>query len=178
MAKDRTNMVSLLDIGSLMGGKTPNIVEMGDGYKEITEDWGPNTESTQYVNMKSASNSVKGYALSMSPERDYLSDEMQTAIDTMMKKFPTGEECNTYYYRYLKTDISNKTGDCIRVPVTVCPSSVGGAGGDNLTSTIQINGNGDVELGTITISDEGEFTWAPKVAEAASVNTQSKEVKA
>lgn len=169
MAKDRTNMVSLMDIGSLMGGKTPKIVEMGDGYKEITEDWGPNTESTQYVNMKSASNSVKGYALSMSQQRDYLSDDMQKAIDDLLKKFPTGEECNTYYYRYFKTDITNKTGDCIRVPVTVCPSSVGGAGGDNLTSTIQINGNGDVEQGTITISEDGTFTWAPQ---AASVNTQ------
>ena len=68
MALDRTNMVSLLDIGSLMGGKTSKIVEMGDGYKEITEDWGPNTQSDQYVNMKNASNTVKGYALSMTPD--------------------------------------------------------------------------------------------------------------
>ena len=169
MALDRTNMVSLLDIGSLMGGKTPKIVEMGDGYKEITEDWGPNTQSDQYVNMKNASNTVKGYALSMTPERDHLSDEMQTAINTMFKTFPTGEKCNTYYYRFYKTDITGTSGDCLRVPVTVCPSSTGGAGGDNLTSTIQINGNGDVEQGTITISEDGTFTWAPK---AASVNTQ------
>ncbi len=162
MALDRTNMVSLLDIGSLMGGKTPKIVEMGDGYKEITEDWGPNTQSDQYVNMKSASNTVKGYALSMTPERDHLSDEMQTAINTMFKTFPTGEKCNTYYYRFYKTDITGTSGDCIRVPVTVCPSSTGGAGGDNLTSSIQINGNGDVEVGTITIS-EGGYEWAAKV---------------
>ena len=60
MAQDRTNMVSLLDIGSLMGGSTPNIVEMGDGYKEITEDWGPDVESSQYVNMKSKSSTLKG----------------------------------------------------------------------------------------------------------------------
>ena len=162
MALDRTNMVSLLDIGSLMGGKTPKIVEMGDGYKEITEDWGPNTQSDQYVNMKSASNTVKGYALSMTPERDHLSDEMQTAINTMFKTFPTGEKCNTYYYRFYKTDITGTSGDCIRVPVTVCPSSTGGAGGDNLTSSIQINGNGDFEVGTITIS-EGGYEWAAKV---------------
>lgn len=162
MALDRTNMVSLLDIGSLMGGKTPKIVEMGDGYKEITEDWGPNTQSDKYVNMKSASNTVKGYALSMTPERDHLSDEMQTAINTMFKTFPTGEKCNTYYYRFYKTDITGTSGDCIRVPVTVCPSSTGGAGGDNLTSSIQINGNGDVEVGTITIS-EGGYEWATKV---------------
>lgn len=161
MALDRTNMVSLLDIGSLMGGKTPKIVEMGDGYKEITEDWGPNTQSDQYVNMKNASNTVKGYALSMTPERNHLSDEMQTAINTMFKTFPTGEKCNTYYYRFYKTDITGTSGDCIRVPVTVCPSSTGGAGGDNLTSSIQINGNGDVEVGTITIS-EGGYEWAVK----------------
>lgn len=158
---DRTNMVSLLDIGSLMGGKTPKIVEMGDGYKEIIEDWGPNTESTQYVNMKNASNTVKGYALAMTPERVHLSDEMQTAINTMFKTFPTGEKCNTYYYRFYKTDITGTSGDCIRVPVTVCPSSTGGAGGDNLTSSIQINGNGDVEVGTITIS-EGGYEWTVK----------------
>lgn len=169
MALDRTNMVSLLDIGSLMGGKTPKIVEMGDGYKEITEDWGPNTQSDQYVNMKNASNTVKGYALSMTPERAHLSDEMQTAINNMFKTFPTGEKCNTYYYRFYKTDITGTSGDCIRVPVTVCPSSTGGAGGDNLTSTIQINGNGDVEQGTITISEDGTFTWALK---EASVDTQ------
>lgn len=161
MALDRTNMVSLLDIGSLMGGKTSKIVEMGDGYKEITEDWGPDTQSDQYVNMKNASNTVKGYALSMTPERDHLSDEMQTAINTMFKTFPTGEKCNTYYYRFYKTDITGTSGDCIRVPVTVCPSSTGGSGGDNLTSSIQINGNGDVEVGTITIS-EGGYEWAVK----------------
>ena len=45
MAKDRTNMVSLLDIGSLMGGKSEKLAEMGDGFTELTEDWGPNTES-------------------------------------------------------------------------------------------------------------------------------------
>ena len=98
MALDRTNMVSLLDIGALTGS-TEKLAEMGDGYTELTEDWGPNTESKQYVNMKNASNTVKGYAFSMTPSREYLSDDMQTAIDTMFKTFPTGDKCNTYYYR-------------------------------------------------------------------------------
>lgn len=162
-ALDRTNMVSLLDIGSLMGGKTPKIVEMGDGFSELTEDWGPNTDQKQYVNMSSSSNSVKGYAFSMTPERDHLSDEMQKTINELFKKFPTGDGCQTYYYRFYKTDITGTTGDCIRIPVTVCPSSTGGSGGDTLTSSIQINGNGDVEVGTVTISD-GEFSWSPKEA--------------
>lgn len=161
MSKDRTNMVSLLDIGTLTGS-TEKLAEMGDGFTEITEDWGPNTDSKQYVNMKNASNTVKGYALSMSPARECLSDEMQTTIDTLFKTFPTGEKCETNYYRFYKSDIKSGTGDCIKVPVTVCPSSTGGAGGDPLTSTIQINGNGDVEQGTITIGPDGSFSWKKK----------------
>lgn len=166
MAQDRTNMVSLMDIGALMGGKSPKIVEMGDGFSELTEDWGPNTESTQYVNMKNASNSVKGYAFSMSPEREHLSDEMQATINDLFKKFPTGKECETFYYRFYKTDITGSTGDCIRIPVTVCASSSGGAGGDILKSTIQINGNGDVELGTVTIAEDG-YSWTAKAVTAS-----------
>ena len=161
MALDRTNMVSLLDIGALTGS-TEKLAEMGDGYTELTEDWGPNTESKQYVNMKNASNTVKGYAFSMTPSREYLSDDMQTAIDTMFKTFPTGDKCNTYYYRFYKTDIKSGTGACIRLPVTVCPSSTGGSGADTLTSSIQINGNGEVEQGTITIGAGGTFTWKKK----------------
>lgn len=164
MALDRTNMVSLLDIGTLTG-PTEKIVEMGDGFTEITEDLGPNTESKQYVNMKNASNTVKGYALSMTPSREYLSDEMQKCIDTLFKTLPTGEKCNTNYYRFFKTDITGGTGDCMRFPVTVCPSSTGGAGGEAHTTSIQINGNGDPELGTITIGTDGSFTWKKKDAD-------------
>lgn len=162
MALSRTNMVSLLDIGFISTGKTPKIVEMGDGFTELTEDWGPNTEQKQYVNMDNASNTVKGYAFSMTPSRDCLSDDMQAAINDLFKKFPVGKACETYYYRYYKTDITGTSGECIRVPVTVCASSTGGSGGDTLTSSIQINGNGEVELGTITIGSGGEFTWAAK----------------
>ena len=77
MALDRTNMVSLLDIGSLMGGSSPDIQEMGDGYTELTEDWGPSVETTQYVNMKSKASTMSGYEFSMNPEREYLNDDMQ-----------------------------------------------------------------------------------------------------
>ena len=106
MAQDRTNMVSLLDIGTLMSGLTPKIVELGNGFSEITEDWGPDTSDTQYVNMKSKSSTVKGYGLSMTPEREFISDEVQTAINKIFKMFPTGADCETYYYRFYKTDLS------------------------------------------------------------------------
>lgn len=165
MAQDRTNMVSLLDIGTWLGGSTANIVEMGDGFTELTEDWGPDVESTQYVNMKAKASTLKGYEFSMTPEREYLDDEFQTAIDNGFKKLPTGKDCETYYYRYYKTDIKDDVGECIRVPVIVAPSSTGGEGGGILTSAIQIQGNGEVELGTITITENG-YEWVANVASA------------
>lgn len=164
MALDRTNMVSLLDIGTLMGGKTPKIAELGDGFKEITESWGPDMGSTQYVNMKAKANTLKGYDFSTTVEREYISDEVQTTVDKLFKTLPTGKQCETYYYRFYKSDLSTSgssmTGECIRIPVTVAPDSTGGSGGDILTSSVQIKGNGDAVLGTITISEDGAFTWA------------------
>lgn len=163
MAMDRTNMVSLLDIGSLNNGASANIVELGAGFTEISEDWSPNTESTQYVNMKNAANTVKGYEFSFDAEREYLSDEVQTTLDTLFKSFPTGSACETYYYRFLKTDaVAGSEGvyNAIKVPVTVAPSSIGGTGGDTLTSAVQVNGNGDAVQGTITVSSTG-YTWTP-----------------
>lgn len=160
MALDRTNMVSLLDIGELTGN-VANIVELGNGFTELTEDWGPEIEATQYVNMKAKASTLKGYEFSMSPEREYLSDDVQDAINDLLKKFPTGADCETYYYRFFKTDVQAGKADCIRVPVIVAPSSAGGAGGDVLKTTIEIHGNGDVELGEVSISGSG-FTWSAK----------------
>ena len=161
MGEIRANMVSLLDIGLWLGGTTSDIMEIGDGVTELTEDWGPDIESKQYINMASKASTLKGYEFSTSVEREYMDDDFQTAINNGFKQFPTGKKCETYYYRYFKTDIENGTGDCIRVPVIVAPSSVGGSGEDVLSSALQINGNGEVELGTITITDDG-YTWAAK----------------
>lgn len=151
-------MVSLLDIGFITGG-TPKIVEMGDGYTELTEDWGPKVETTQYVNMDAEAASVSGYSFSLSPEREYISDDLQEAINELSKKFPTGSACETFYYRFYKTDVTSGSAKGIKVPVVVTISSVGGSGGESLKSTIQITGNGDVTEATITISG-GEYTVA------------------
>lgn len=163
MAIDRTNMVSLLDMGSLMGGSTPEILEMGDGYTELTEDWGPSIASTQYINMKSKAATVSGYEFTMNPSREYLSDDMQKAIDKLFKKMPTGKECETTYYRFYKTDVvTGKTNvfEAVKIPVTVAPSSTGGEGGGSLVSSIQINGNGDIKEGFITLGSNGTYTWS------------------
>lgn len=168
MADNRVNMVSFLDFGLWMGGTASNILELGDGFTDLTEDWAPNTSSVTYVNMETAANTLNGYDFSMTPEREHMSDEAQQFIDDAFKKFPTGKKANTFYYRFFKTD---KVPDAnafkaIKVPVIAGPSSAGGAGGETLTSSIQINGNGRVVEGTMTLA-EGKWQWADAVSEAS-----------
>ena len=162
MAQDRTNMVSLFDVGLWLGGKTTNILEMGDGFNELTEEWSPSFKDTQYVNMKNSTSSLNGYAFNMTPEREHLSDEFQTAINEGFKKFPTGTDAESFYYRFYKTDTvdgANNKFHAIKIPIVCGPSSTGGSAGEALTSAIEIHGNGDVKEGTISIGENGTFTW-------------------
>ncbi len=165
MALDRTNMVSLLDIGKWLSGSTSNLIMMGDGYNELTEEWGPDFISTKYVNMKTASSTLNGYEFSVTAEREHLSDTMQTKINEAFRKLPTGTAAETQYIRFYKSDIvtgeTTATGPAIMIPVTVGPSSTGGSANDPLSSAIEIHGNGDVVQGTITIASDGTYTFAP-----------------
>lgn len=172
MANDRTNMVSFLDFGLWMGGTTSNIVELGDGFKELSEEHSPNTEEKQYVNMKSASNTLNGYSFSMTPERDHLSDEAQGYIDEAFRKFPTGTAAQTHYYRFYKTDAVAEGGfKAIMIPVIAAPASTGGAGGETLISSIQISGNGDVVEGIMKFS-EGKWSFTEGEPEPAALSTR------
>ena len=174
MADSRVNMVSFLDFGKWMGGEEEKILELGDGFTELTEDWAPNVSGVTYVNMEAASNTLNNYDFSMTPEREHLSDEAQKIIDEAFRKFPTGKNAETYYYRFFKTDTADAGGyKAIRVPVIVGPSSAGGEGGATLTSSIQINGNGDVEEGTMKFA-EGKWTFT--VAEAVVLRQKSSPV--
>lgn len=160
MALDRTNMVSLFNIGRWLGGSEEKWIELGNGYSELTEEWGPEFTDTKYVNMKTSASSVNGYAFSMTPEREYLSDELQTAIDEAFKSFPTGSDAETYYARFYKTDVKASTVTGIKLPVVCAPSSTGGSAGEALVSSIEIHGNGDVSAATITIGEDGTYTVA------------------
>jgi len=102
-AESRVNMVSLFDFGLWMGGTESNILELGRGYEELTEDWAPNTSSVTYVNMETAANTLNGYDFSMTPERQYISDEAQKYIDKAFRTFPTGSKAAWISYNAIKT---------------------------------------------------------------------------
>ena len=37
-----------------------SFIELGDGYTELTEDWAPDVQEKQYVNMKTKTNTLNG----------------------------------------------------------------------------------------------------------------------
>lgn len=182
MANDRTNMVSLLDFGKWMGGTTSDIIELGDGVTELTEDLGPDMSETQYVNMKSKSNTLNGYSFSTTVEREHMSDEAQGYIDTGFRRFPTGKDAETDYYRFYKTDkISDGKYKAIKLPVVAAPSSTGGGGGETLVSSLQLTGNGDVVEGVITVTAaDGKvtYTFEEGAADTQTLSVQSATTKA
>lgn len=182
MANDRTNMVSLLDLGLWMGGQTGKITELGDGVTELNEDWGPDMKETQYVNMKTKSNTLNGYAFSTTVEREHMSDDAQKTIDEAFRKFPTGKAAETFYYRFYKTDVivgEDKKYKAIKLPVVAAPSSTGGNGGDTLTSSIQLTGNGAVVEGTITVTADtgGNITYEFAEDSVQTVSAQTASAK-
>lgn len=189
MANDRTNMVSLLDTKKWMGGTGTELSELGDGFVEISEDWGPDMQETQYVNMKSKSNTLSGYSFSTTVEREHMSDKLQEIIDSAFRKFPTGKDAETDYYRFFKTDRISAEGTedgvfkykAIKLPVVAAPSSTGGSGGETLTSSLQLTGNGDVLEGVITLTTSNgviTYSFAEGEADTETVSVQSTTTKA
>lgn len=177
MANDRTNMVSLLDTGKWMGGTTTELSELGDGVTELEESWGPDMKENQYVNMKSKSNTLNGYAFSTTVSREHMSDDLQKVIDTAFRKFPTGKDAETDYYRFYKTDkVADMKYKAIKLPVVAAPDTTGGSGGDTLTSSISLTGNGDVVEGVITVTaSDGviTYTFTEGAADTETVSVQS-----
>ena len=121
---------------------------LGDGFAELSEDYGANVQNTQYINMTSASSTVKSYSSSFTLDREYIPDEMQTKVNKAIRTRPTGKACETYYYRLFTTDAATGGGFLAsREPIVMCPSGAGGAGGDVLTTSLMVQGNGDVTEG-------------------------------
>lgn len=162
MALDRTTMKSFIDFGLWLNGEDSDILMLGDGFTELSEDYGADIQSTQYINQTSASSTVKGYSMSFTLEREFIPDAMQTKVNKAIRTRPTGEACETFYYRLFTTDKvdgQTNTYHASKEPIVLCPSSAGGGGGDILTTSLTVQGNGTPTEGTMTY-DTVSKTWS------------------
>lgn len=139
---------------------------LGDGIESLTEEMNPEEETKQYINMASASSSVKSYQRTIEVDKeDCVEDEVQKFIDGLVDTLPVGAKAKTSFVRFrLKDAIDGQAGQykAIKVPCTASPVSAGGDGGDYVHNVINLKQCGDDIPGVFDIKTE---TFTPDLAE-------------
>ena len=143
-------------IDTTMNDTTPAYELLGDGIESLTEEMNPEEETKHYINMSKASNSIKSYQRSFEVDKeDCVEDNVQTWIDGLVDKLPTGASAKTSFVRLrLRDAVSGSVGTykAIKVPCTVSVSSTGGDGGDYVHNVISVKQCGEDIPGTFNIS--------------------------
>lgn len=143
-------------IDTTMSDTTPAYELLGDGIESLTEEMNPEEETKHYINMSKASNSIKSYQRSFEADKeDCVEDNVQTWIDGLVDKLPTGASAKTSFVRLrLRDAVSGSAGTykAIKVPCTVSVSSSGGDGGDYVHNVISVKQCGEDIPGTFNIS--------------------------
>lgn len=150
----REDLKHFIDTG--MGASDPTYELLGNGIESLTEEMNPEEETKHYINMSKASNSIKSYQRSFDVDKeDCAEDNVQTWIDGLVDKLPTGASAKTSFVRMrLRDAVSGSAGTykAIKVPCTVSVSSSGGDGGDYVHNVISVKQCGEDIPGTFNIS--------------------------
>lgn len=143
-------------IDTSMGATETSYELLGDGIESLTEEMNPEEETKHYINMSKASNSIKSYQRSFEADKeDCVEDAVQTWIDGLVDKLPTGASAKTSFVRLrLRDAVSGNAGTykAIKVPCTVSVTSNGGDGGDYVHNVISVKQCGEDIPGTFDIS--------------------------
>ena len=147
----REKLMHFLNIGTT---DKPTYVLLGDGITSLTEEFNPESETKHYINMASASNSLKSYAPSISVEKEYIKGEaLQTWINEKIRVLPVGTEAEADYVRINILDSASENGTypAVKRPCTYQFDSIGGDGGGEIMNNMTLTGNGDAVQGTFDV---------------------------
>lgn len=147
----REKLMHFLNIGTT---DKPTYVLLGDGITSLTEEFNPESETKHYINMASASNSLKSYAPSISVEKEYIKGEaLQTWINEKIRVLPVGAEAEADYVRINILDSASENGTypAVKRPCTYQFDSIGGDGGGEIMNNMTLTGNGDAVQGTFDV---------------------------
>ena len=147
----REKLMHFFNIGT---ADKPTYVLLGDGITSLTEEFNPESETKHYINMASASNSLKSYAPSISVEKEYIKGEaLQTWINEKIRVLPVGAEAEADYVRINILDSASENGTypAVKRPCTYQFDSIGGDGGGEIMNNMTLTGNGDAVQGTFDV---------------------------
>ena len=149
---NREKLMHFFNIGTADSAK---YVLLGDGITSLTEEFNPETEQKQYINMAAPKNSVKSYAPSISVEKEYIvNEELQKWMDGKVKDLPTGSAAESDYIRIniLETASQEGTYTAVKRPCTYQFDSIGGDAGSDIMSKMTITSAGQAVKGTFNVA--------------------------
>lgn len=145
------------------GDSTETYTLMGAGFNSLDESPSAQTESTTYINDKSATKYVKGYETTFPFDTDLIADETAiTFIYDIARNQKVGEDAETDYVRVeLFSPVASKdnTYKARKFKVSVEVSDITGEGASIMKVSGNLNGVGDFI--------DGEFNTTTKTFTAA-----------
>ena len=158
----RYTVQHLLNISSPYSYDTPNFALINEGVTELTEEFNPETETTQYIAEKDAVTYVKRYAPSITLSSYLVQDDsVNKRIREVINTLPVDSSADTDYIRFSYLDsIGDTSGKIIKYTAyrrrgTISAGNIGGSAGDTTSASITINGKGDVIKGVLTVDSSG-----------------------
>lgn len=154
MAEMRDMLRHYFNIGTIAA---PKWILLGDGIKSLKEEFNPESETKQYINQKNGTTSLKSYTPSISVEREYISDELQTWINEKMKTLPTGSNAISEYVRINLLDAPvDGAYPAVKRTCTYQFDSTGGDAGAEWINAMTLGGVGDGVQGFFDVTEGSE----------------------
>lgn len=173
----RITIQHLLNVTSPYNFDSPDFQLINEGVNSLTEDFNPETETTQYIAERNATNFVKRYAPSISlttflVKGDKVNDRIREVINTL----PIGGSADTDYVRFNLMDLTEQSGTTLkyvgyRRRATITASNIGGEAGDTTEASITLAGKGDVIKGIVTVDTSGATPSFSFVADSSTIAT-------
>ena len=168
MAEMREILRHYFNIGTTAA---PKWVLLGDGITSLTEEFNPESETKQYIHQKNGTTSIKSYTPSISVEREYINDELQTWINEKIKLLPTGSSAVSEYVRVNIAETGNNgVYPAVKRKCSYQFDSFGGDSGSELVSGMTLGGIGDGELGTFDVN-AGAEKWTAETTSGSTSGT-------
>lgn len=131
----------------------PDYHLLGDGISSLSEEFGAEEETEQWINQENGTTDVKRYTPSMSVEMQDIDQDDEDLVDwtnDMVDKLPTGSEAITSYVR-VRIKGPGPSYPAVQRRCSVSVGSTGGDAGDNVTNSFTIGGRGDGIKGTFNV---------------------------
>ena len=149
----RSQFATFLNVGT---AEEADYARFGKGIAEQEIDYGPESETNQWIHEDNPSTELDHYAPNFETEqRTYLNEPIFEFMYKKMTERAVGTDAETDYIKvYMFKKLADKTYEAEKCRCTVAISNFSGS-----SISYQINENGDPEKGYVTVDESGKITF-------------------